>query len=134
MLSALGEKISAQAFQGLTHYKLDKLGDTIYHPKPDQESDNPLSRGAWCRTHLREVCRPCHDGRCFDCGSGFPCTALVSDGDHLPLLSSDGAEHSAHPEFWLEAGLLQLTAAQHLHGMKLVEEKTLQTGLCPLEV
>lgn len=28
-----------------------------------------------------------------------------------------------HPEGWLKAGLPQLTAAQHLHGLKLMVEK-----------
>lgn len=82
-------------FRDLAHCKLDKRGDIIYHPKPDQGSGNPLSNGAWHRTHLQGVCRPCHNRWCFDYGAGFPLTGLVSDGDHLSLLFPDGVVHSA---------------------------------------
>lgn len=54
--------------------------------------------------------------------------------DHLSLLFSGGVVHSSLPEGWLKTELPQLIAAQHHHGMKLIVEKMLQTGFCPLEV
>lgn len=58
----------------------------------------------------------------------------VMERDHLSLLFSDGVVHSSHPESWLKTELPQLIATQHLHEMKLIVDKMLQTGFCPLEV